>query len=198
MVKLLNNINHEYDHHIQQTTSSSRVSGFQLRQAHYLLGRALSKQIQVDGFSHSQKYLIIIKMRSGLCFGMGIADELESLGYIVHVKFEGNEPIEYNQQYYAKIIIVDGVINTGKTILRNIAICEVKKAIIATNVISAQAVDLLNDYNVYATRISQKNYAGAQVQEVRDHVGPDTSDRLFNSDFFDQSISSKENIKISS
>lgn len=83
------------------------------------------------------------------------------------------------------LVIVDSVINTGKSIIR--IIDNIKKnnpsidIIIASNVIQSEAVKLFKDYLVFATRLSQNSFVGVNQSKQNGKTGPDTADRLFNS-----------------
>ena len=56
--------------------------------------------------------------------------------------------------------------------------------LIASNVISEKARDLLVDLNVYAVRVSEKSFIGSMEKEINKGKGPDTSERLFDSEFY--------------
>lgn len=81
-------------------------------------------------------------------------------------------------------LIVDSVINTGKSIMR--IIDELKNhnpgidVIIAANVIQNEAVELFKDYLVFATRLSKNSFVGVNQSKQTGKTGPDTADRLFN------------------
>lgn len=82
------------------------------------------------------------------------------------------------------VVIVDSVINTGKSIMR--IIDELKNhnpgidVIIAANVIQNEAVELFKDYLVFATRLSKNSFVGVNQSKQTGKTGPDTADRLFN------------------
>ena len=83
-----------------------------------------------------------------------------------------------------RVVIVDSVINTGKSIMR--IIDELKNhnpgidVIIAVNVIQNEAVELFKDYLVFATRLSKNSFVGVNQSKQTGKTGPDTADRLFN------------------
>lgn len=83
-----------------------------------------------------------------------------------------------------RVVIVDSVINTGKSIMR--IIDELKNhnpgidVIIAANVIQNEAVELFKDYLVFATRLSKNSFVGVNQSKQTGKTGPDTADRLFN------------------
>jgi hypothetical protein len=55
--------------------SMSQINGIKLRDSHYKLGKLLCNKMLKE--IHYDEFTIIIMMRAGLCFGLGIADELE-------------------------------------------------------------------------------------------------------------------------
>ena len=83
-----------------------------------------------------------------------------------------------------RVVIVDSVINTGKSIMR--IIDELKNhnpgidVIIAANVIQNEAAELFKDYLVFATRLSKNSFVGVNQSKQTGKTGPDTADRLFN------------------
>ena len=120
-------------------------------------------------------------MRSGLSFGLGIADELDCPVLFYDDKNTGAlaEQLKDNLQLRdCRMILCDGVVNTGKTILELAEMYRNYHPIIATNVISEK-----NNSNsmipVYASRISKNSYTGAKQKTISNGKGPDTSDRLF-------------------
>ncbi|HAX03807.1 MAG: hypothetical protein A2Y45_08190 [Tenericutes bacterium GWC2_34_14] len=169
---------------VDQTLSASQVSGKSLRLAHYNLGIELSRLISQHELKEKSELNVLVKMRSGLCLGLGIADGLEHIGHIVHLVFEIDQILKMNHNKKIKTIIVDGVINTGNTILKDIRLLNGYDIIVATNVISKRSIDLFESNVVYATRISEHFYVGSNVKTIDNNKGPDTSERLFNNDFF--------------
>ena len=83
-----------------------------------------------------------------------------------------------------RVVIVDSVINTGKSIMK--IIDKIRKldpdieVIIATNVIQNKAVEALKDYLVIVTRVSKNSFIGVNQPKQNGMTGPDTADRLFN------------------
>jgi MoaA/NifB/PqqE/SkfB family radical SAM enzyme len=90
----------------------------------------------------------------------------------------------HEKKDYIQVVIVDSVINTGRSIMR--IIDEIKKhnpgidVIIAANVIQNEAVELFKDYLVFATRLSKNSFVGVNQSKQTGKIGPDTADRLFN------------------
>ena len=165
---------------IELCKSDSGITGKKLREAHYKLGSLVSKMIAED--YPNEKLAIVIMMRSGLSFGSGIADELDC-----PVLFYENENIELlkaqleesPQLSEYRMVLCDGVVNTGKSINELAYALGGYKPIIATNVIS----DKFNSSEmipIYASRISKNSFTGAKQKTISNGKGPDTSDRLFN------------------
>ena len=73
------------------------------------------------------------------------------------------------------VILVDSVINTGKTIM---AILE-PDMMVASCVINQKAVSLF-DKQLYTIRVSENSFVGAEVLQQKGDKGPDTTMRLFN------------------
>ena len=164
--------------------SDSHINGLQLRKAHYELGKILANRIAKDLPSNS--ITIIIMMRAGLCFGMGIADELEQLGIKTSILFHyseehwNKEKDNYTQVFENDLILVDAVINTGDSIIKLAQTMKNnKKVFFASNVLSKKAVYKFEDKLLYTIRISEKNFKGSKVSVLKDGKGPDTGDRLF-------------------
>jgi len=134
-----------------------------------------------------KKYAIMVLMRAGLPFGLGIADKLETLEKNVRVFFSAKEkelPDDFNASDYDRIILADAVIESGNSILGLAEkICVNEKIIFATNVLSHKAVAKFEKFNLYAIRVSQVSFTGSAQKTVSNGKGPDTGERLFNSGF---------------
>jgi len=176
--------NDELESLIAVCKSTSQVHGQQLRDAHYKLGNMLAKTMIKDLPSHN--ITVIVMMRAGLCFGLGIADGLELLGIKVSILFYFNEwqwekeKSNTTQALDNDIILVDAVINTGDSIMQfEQTILSNKNIFFATNVLSDKAIYKFKNKCVYTTRISEKSFEGARVSVVKNGKGPDTGDRLF-------------------
>ena len=82
------------------------------------------------------------------------------------------------------VIIVDSVINTGKSIIDTVKKLKQKnpdiEIFIAANVIQEKAISLLNGYKVFAIRTSANSFIGSRQTEQKNGKGPDTADRLYN------------------
>ena len=181
MVTELRERNQLIDSYIKKCLSSSAVSGYELRYSHYCLGIELGKQIIIDRQITSKKVAVLIMMRAGLPFGLGIADALDKDNDVC-VLFSTSSTNNFSK--YDFVIVSDAVINTGKTVVDTIKYIGDKRAIVATNVISDKYLDNLKGLDIFATRISQHSFAGGNVKAFSGEKGPDTGERLFNNAFF--------------
>ena len=164
--------------------SDSGVCGKALRKAHNLAGQLLGAEISAS--NDGENFAVVIMMRAGLPFGLGIADELED-SKKVQIFFSTKEqvvPLNFNIDEFDKILIVDAVIRTGKGML---ALAEklgsLDKIIFATNVIDESGIQNFNGKTVYAVRSSKHSFIGSAQKIIEFGKGPDTGDRLFCSDF---------------
>jgi len=164
--------------------SDSQIYGMKLRDAHYKLGRQLARRMIDD--LHDKNITMIIMMRAGFCFGMGIADELEESGVRISILFYYNKKVweeeRINQAWLFanNVILVDAVINSGDTIIRLAQSLQNNgKLIFASNVISAKAIHKFEDKYLYVVRISERSFIGSKQSIVKDGKGPDTGDKLF-------------------
>lgn len=164
--------------------SSSMVMGKELRKAHYQLGEMISSEI--NNSSNSKEYAVLILMRAGLCYGSGIADQLEELGASVTIIFINDDSISAEDLEVIsgkEIIIVDAVINSGKsvfTLLTQLPENTKNSLKLATTVIPSSSVGLFDDFKLFTVRTSENRYEGAKVNNISNGKGPDTGDRLFN------------------
>jgi len=176
--------NTELESLIAVCKSDSKINGLQLRKVHYKLGKILAIRM-LDDLS-GDSITIIIMMRAGLCFGMGIADELEQLGKNISVLFYfdeeqwNNEKENYAQTLKNDIVLIDAVINTGDNIIQlSQSIKNNNRIYFASNVLSEKSVYKFEDKQLYTIRISEKSFKGSKTSLVKDGKGPDTGDRLF-------------------
>lgn len=169
---------------IEICKSSSMIKGIDLRMAHYQLGKMISSQIRIT--SKINSYAILILMRAGLCYGLGIANELEKVGCSVTIIFINNDKIlseDLSLLFNKEIIIVDAVINSGKSILTLLAQLSKngKSSIkLVTTVIPNSSLELFDDLALFTVRTSENKYIGEKVNSISNGKGPDTGDRLFN------------------
>ena len=103
------------DNWIATCKSNSNIVGTQLRDAHYHLGKELAKIF----WSELRFGVVICFMRGCLPFSLGIADELDCPILFYDDKsspdfFERNA----DQLRGKRIILVDSVINSGKSMLK--------------------------------------------------------------------------------
>lgn len=171
--------NDEIQQNINFCKSESNIIGSKLRFAHYKLGQSVAKQILTD--YKNESFVVIVMLRSGVPFGMSIGDFLDCpvLFYDDKSIFSFDKQLEENPQLQnSTFIIVDAVINTGKTICELITRYELKKYIIATNVLSNMFKNVFES-PIYTSRISEHNYTGSKQKIISNGKGPDTADRLF-------------------
>lgn len=170
--------NEEIEQKIALCKSNSNCTGKALRAAHYELGQEVAKMIKAD--AEKSNFVVIIIMRSGLSFGMGVADFFDCPVMFHDDKnnVDLSAQLQENNLQDKKLILCDGVVNTGKSIYSLIEACKLKNVIIATNVLSDK-VDRAKMIPIYTTRISQNSFVGAKQKAIANGQGPDTSDRLF-------------------
>lgn len=149
------------------TKSDSGISGPELANAHVELGRALGEQI-MDQFSGDTTVVAIL--RGGIFMATG-------LYYALGCKLELYDPKtdKFIRPKTKNVILVDSVINTGKTIEEiygpdiSVACC----------VINENAVENFKD-RLYTVRVSKNSYVGDNTKVQKGNRGPDTTMRLFN------------------
>ncbi|MDW6005252.1 uracil phosphoribosyltransferase [Vibrio mangrovi] len=173
---------HCVDQLIEICKSSSMSMGYKLRNAHYQLGEIIAEPISRSS-NQQQNYAVLILMRAGLCFGNGIADKLEQLGSTVSIIFVNDDKVSKEDLEFVKgkeIIIVDAVINSGKSVFGLIEqLPDTNTIKLVTTVIPSSSTELLKSYDLYTVRVSNNKYEGAKVQVISGGKGPDTGDRLF-------------------
>ncbi len=157
--------------------SNSGINGSKLAYAHFRLGHELGKIMHEN--IPSVNSAVIVLERGGRFFGDGLYAGFGGVFFSYDPK-EKEMPAVYN----SIVVIVDSVINTGKSILETID--KLKKInpdaeiIIAANVIQEKTFELLRDYKVFAVRKSANSFVGSSVSIQKDGKGPDTAERLFN------------------
>lgn len=162
---------------IEICKSSSGINGSRLVESHTRLGRTLGKSLQK--FIPNLGTSIIVLERGGRFFGNGVYESFDGVFFPYDPKTDDLPDIHSNI-----VVIVDSVINTGKSILDTI--CKLKQKVrnieifIVTNVIQEKAIELLKDYKIFAVRTSSNSFIGKRQNEQKDGNGPDTADRLFN------------------
>lgn len=170
---------------IELCKSCSQVSGYKLREAHYSLGEAAVKVlIKSHGFS-GKNFSILIMMRAGLYFALGISDMLEKMNKSIEIHLLNNEFITDKLLDSIKgkqVVVVDAVINSGKSIfkvLEQLPSSERESCLVFTTVMPSSSTDLLKSMNIFTVRTSANKYKGAKVTKIQGGIGPDTGDRLF-------------------
>ena len=157
--------------------SDSGIQGSSLAAAHLRLGTKLGK-IMRDKIPQSDTAVLVLE-RGGRFFGDGLYSAFGGTFYTHNSHIE-SAPI-ISQPF---IIIVDSVINTGKSILKEINVlkCHNPEAeiFIAANVVQKEAVDKLSDYKIFTVRTSDNSFVGRNQSVQGGNFGPDTADRLFN------------------
>lgn len=152
---------------IDITKSDSGVSGPVLAKAHMELGELLGNNfINLE----PNDTTIVAILRSGLFFA-------EGLYFKLGCRFEVFDPKKdtFIRPKTKNVILVDGVINTGKTI-RDILEPDM---FVACCVVNKEAVSFF-DEQLYAIRVSDNSFVGSNVRKQVGRKGPDTTMRLFN------------------
>lgn len=157
--------------------SNSGINGSRLADAHIRLGRMLGEAIHK--FIPNTGSTVMVLERGGRFFGDGLYIGFGGVFFTYNPKIDDLPDVHSNI-----VIIVDSVINTGKSILDTISKLKQKvtdtEVIIAANVIQEKAVELLKDYKIFAVRTSTNSFVGCRQTEQKNGKGPDTADRLFN------------------
>ena len=149
------------------TKSDSGISGPRLAKAHIKLGRLLGGEMpELD----PEDTTIVAMLRGGIFFA-------EGLYFSLGCKMQTYDPKHetFVRPDTKNIIIVDSVINTGKTILSILA----PDMLVACCVINEQAVPLF-DKQLFTVRVSGNSFVGKEVTQQFGNIGPDTTLRLFN------------------
>ena len=149
------------------TKSNSGVSGPRLAQAHMELGKLLAEHMPV---LDPKNTTIVAMLRGGIFFA-------EGMYFALGCKFQTYDPKheDFLRPDTNNIIVVDSVINTGKTISDILT----PEMLVACCVINEKAVPTFEN-QLYTVRVSQNSYIGKNVHEQEGTVGPDTTMRLFN------------------
>ena len=157
--------------------SNSGIRGSSLALAHMRLGNKLGSTIADLLPSHDTAILVL--ERGGRFFGDGLYMSFGGVFYAFNPSKDPTPDIKAD-----RIIVVDSVINTGKSILRLIQELRSKAPnvdiIIAANVIQEDAIKLLSDFKVFTVRTSSNSFVGKNQAKQTGKTGPDTADRLFN------------------
>ena len=181
MVKVLKNTD-ELDSLIKILKSESAVAGYRLRNAHIRSGRLLGEMINSNENLGGKKIGIIVMVKSGLFLATGLAEALEVKGCRVDLILSSDSDIDLKK--YDRVIIADGVINTGSTVRGFINVLKLNNPIIAVSVLPKDMCSKLNDLNIYSCRLSAHSYVGSGNKKIDHGYGPATSYRLFSSEFY--------------
>lgn len=157
--------------------SNSGINGARLANAHFTLGQAIGEKIAA--FLPNKNTAVLVLERGGRFFGDGLYTEFGGTLYSYNPK-----EAELPRIPQENIIIVDSVINSGRSVLEVVEKLKSMKPnaeiFIAVNVIQNNAVDLLRDFKVFAVRTSENFFIGSRQNSQKNGKGPDTADRLFN------------------
>lgn len=148
------------------TKSDSGVSGPALAQAHMRLGSLLAEHLPVDPSDTT----VVAMLRGGIFFAEGIYFKLGCQFQLYDPKNGG-----FVRPETKHVILVDSVINTGKTIHEILQ----PDMFIACCVINEQAVQSFEKH-LYTVRVSKNSFVGSNVKKQSGSKGPDTTMRLFN------------------
>lgn len=152
---------------ISITKSDSGISGPALVKAHIALGEALGKEMT---HFDANDTTIVAMLRGGIFFAEGIYFSMGCKFQIFDPKHE-----EFVRPETKNVILVDSVINTGKSILNVLD----SDMFVACCVINEKAVPLFED-KLYTIRVSKNFFVGTGIQKQNGKKGPDTTMRLFN------------------
>lgn len=157
--------------------SNSGINGNRLALAHIRLGNRLGTVI--SDLISPQDTAVLVLERGGRFFGDGLYAGFGGVFYSMNPSKDEIPDIEAD-----RVILVDSVINTGKSILKIIQKIRAKRAdidiIIAANVIQKDAVKLFDGLKIYCVRTSSNSFVGKNQAKQVGKTGPDTADRLFN------------------
>ena len=149
------------------TKSDSGISGPDLAKAHMELGMLLGgKMIQFNPSDTT----VVAMLRGGIFFAEGIYFRLGC-------KFQTYDPKReaFVRPQTKNVILVDSVINTGKTIRDVLE----KDMFVACCVINENAISYFGE-KLFTIRVSKNSFVGSNVHKQSGKVGPDTTMRLFN------------------
>lgn len=174
---IMTDVNDRTNDDVQICKSDSGVNGALLADAHIRLGKKLG-EIMRETIPNMDSAVIVLE-RGGRFFGNGIYTGFGGTFYSYYPK---KDILPDLRQSIA--VIVDSVINTGKSVLETIDRLRQKnpdiEIIIVSNVIQDNAVKLLQEYKIFAIRTSSNSFVGSRQSIQKNGKGPDTADRLFN------------------
>lgn len=177
LCKLTDTANSEVSQDIAICKSNSGINGRKLAAAHIRLGMKLGQKMS-ELIPQTDTAILVLE-RGGRFFGDGLYTSFGGTFYAINPKRDGIPDIDAD-----RIVIVDSVINTGKSIMKIIENLRYKNPgvdiIIATNVIQEDAINLFEGLKVFAVRASSNSFVGRNQAKQIGKTGPDTADRLFN------------------
>lgn len=158
--------NDEIDKLIAIGKSGSGKSGPELAKAHMRLGELIAENMDYP----ADDTTVVAMMRGGIFFAEGIYFKIGCRFQLFDPRHE-----KFIRPETRHIILVDSVINTGKTIRKILT----PDMIVACCVINESAVPLF-EKQLYTVRVSANSFVGSAVRKQTGTVGPDTTMRLFN------------------
>lgn len=167
---------HQINELIKMTKSDSGVSGSRLANAHLELGKHLSNYLN---HLDPKDTTIISLERSGHFLADGMYLRFDCKFETFNSKYQNFPKINTKN-----IVLVDGVINNGTSMIETInaieSIYSSVKIVVVTGVINEKAMPLFDMYDFIAARVSKNKFTGSNVKQQKENIGPDTADRLFN------------------
>ena len=157
--------------------SNSGIHGSRLAVAHMKLGERLGRILK--NRIPEQNAALLVLERGGRFFGDGV---YSGFGGRLYPYNSSKEDIPLIDDEI--VVIVDSVINTGKSIESIIDRLREHnprvEIILVTNVIQRKAVERFKEYLLFAVRVSDNAFVGKNQATQEENCGPDTADRLFN------------------
>lgn len=157
--------------------SNSGINGSRLAAAHLRLGQRMGSILASAYPSHNTA--VVVLDRGGRFFGDGL---FSTFGGVLYPCNPSKDPVpQINNE---RIVIVDSVINTGKSIKKMISVFKAQNPdcdiVVVSNVIQQAAIELLDEYKIYVVRSSVNAFVGNRQAKQTGNKGPDTADRLYN------------------
>lgn len=155
-----------------QESRKQENRGPKLGKIHTKLGNIIGENIACT-ISNEKETTIITIMRAGLPFSQGIFEFFPTAPFLPIKNVEDLQEYEIYLNN-RNVIVVDSVINSGKSIQPIVEYLKGKNnnIIIATNVINDKAVPKFDDVDLHTIRVSANSYVGTK--------SIDTGNRLFN------------------
>lgn len=168
---------------IEKTKSSSDVNGPKLAKLHEILGEKLGFYFDRNEYKPTDT-VIVCMLRSGLFLANGLYQKIGCPMILFDDKRMKKDDLldMFNDKIPRNVLIVDAVINSGKTtenMIRILEDIEVENIIIVAGVIQINSVSKFASYKCVYSRISDNSFVGSKVSIQSGNKGPDTADRLF-------------------